>query len=251
MKRFQQVIIAISIILLSFSSYGIQKLNIMTEDYPPFNYLDKDKKLKGYAVDLLAEVITKINAPQKIDKVRVLPWARGYSQAQKPGLKNMLFATTRTEERETLFKWAGPIAQTKIVVFALADSNITISNAADLKKYKFAAIRGDIGAILLGSNNVPTTNINQLNKFTLLTRMVEKKRADMFAYEQSGAIDLMKKNNIDTSKFKVVYALKKGELYYAFNLSVDKATVEAYQKGIDAVKKDKTFMKKIATEYLK
>ncbi|MGJ3494104.1 substrate-binding periplasmic protein [Piscirickettsia salmonis] len=251
MKRFQQLIAIVSMIIFSFSSYGLEKLRIMTEDYPPFNYLDKDKQLKGYAVELLTEVIKKIDAPQDIAAIKVAPWARGYSQAQKPGLKNMLFATTRTEEREILFKWVGPIAQTKIVVFASTDNPITINSAEDLKKYKFAAIRGDIGAILLGSNKVPTANIHQLNKFSLLTRMVEKKRVDMFAYEQSGAIDLMKKNNIDTSKFKVAYVLKKGELYYAFNLSVDEKTINAYQQGLEDVKKDSVFIKTITDKYLK
>ncbi|ODN43311.1 substrate-binding periplasmic protein [Piscirickettsia litoralis] len=146
MKSVLVLLAMLFLFLLGQLNYAIEKVTIMTEEYPPYNYTNGlTGEPDGFSVALLEKVYDYLGINFSTKKVHVLPWPRGYALVQRPELKNMLFSTTRTAERESLFKWAGPIAQTKIVVFALADSNVTISNAVDLKKYKFAAIRGDIG----------------------------------------------------------------------------------------------------------
>ncbi|ODN41536.1 substrate-binding periplasmic protein [Piscirickettsia litoralis] len=252
MKLFKQLAIMLGIVsLTSTSSFAIQKVKIMTENYPPYNYPGEDKKPEGFAVDLLKKVLKTINAPQSESDIKVLPWPRAYSFVQKPGEKNMLFSMTRTEEREALFKWVGPITKTKIAVFATKDSQVSISNASELKQYKFAVVRGGISSILLGSSGVPSSNIKAVNKFDLIPRMIDRKRADLFVYEQNSAVDTMKRAGMDPSKYKSIFVLKEGELYYAFNLSVNEETIKAYQDGLDKVKQDSEFMNKITDQFLK
>ena len=62
-----------------------------------------------------------------------MPWAQGYTMAQRqPNVA--LYSTTRTESRENLFKWVGPLATMKWVFFAKAGSGIKISSLDDAKK---------------------------------------------------------------------------------------------------------------------
>jgi ABC-type amino acid transport substrate-binding protein len=89
-------------------------LNIMTEEFPPFNYSDNGQPA-GQSVDLLLKASAAAGSPITKDKINMAAWARAYQTALS-GPNVMLFSTTRTEQREDLFKWAGPIGQNRTVV---------------------------------------------------------------------------------------------------------------------------------------
>ena len=85
----------------------IDELEFLTENYAPFNY-EKDGKAQGITVDLLLEMFKKEGSSKTREDITVLPWSRGYRMAQDK--KNVvLFVTVRTEPREHMFKWVGPI----------------------------------------------------------------------------------------------------------------------------------------------
>ena len=86
------------------ASESIQEIQFMTENSPPFNYIE-DKKIKGIFVEVLMAVSRQMGSPLGWDRILVLPWARGY-QSLSAGGKKCLFGTPRTKEREALFKWA-------------------------------------------------------------------------------------------------------------------------------------------------
>jgi len=63
-----------------------------------------------------------------------------------------------------------------------------------------------------------------------------KGRIDMFAYETNVAMYGAKSYQIDQKDFEIVYTLKEGELYYAFNKNTDDDIIKAYQKALDDIK---------------
>jgi len=246
-------IIACFLLLFSQISFGgqLSTLDYFTEEYPPYNFKNDQGQLVGIAVDILEKTLNEMGVAKTSSDFKVVPWARGYKLTQTAGLKNVLFSTTRTEERETLFKWAGPIANTVIVVYAPQDKAITLNQDSDLKNYTFAAIRGDIGGLLLGYKGVPESKIFNSAKFKQVLQVVTAGRADMLAYEQNVAAWLMKKNGFQPSNFKVTYVLKESQLYYAFNLSVDDQTISEFQQALDKIISNKDFMNAVEAKYLK
>ena len=64
--------------------------------------------------------------------LEVFPWARGYKMAlNEPN--TALYSTTRTPERETLFKWVGPLASNDWVMFGKKGTKIKLNNLEDAK----------------------------------------------------------------------------------------------------------------------
>jgi len=124
-----------------------QDLIYLTEQYPPFNYEEKGL-IQGITVDLLEEIWKKNKLGLSREQIRLRSWTAGYQAALKK--KNtVLFSMTRIPEREKLFQWAGPIAPTKVTVIARKDSSVRMEKISDLRRYRIAVIRDDIGEQIL------------------------------------------------------------------------------------------------------
>lgn len=246
--------VLITALLLFFSSFAqagdFDRLDFLTEEYPPYNFRGDSGQLAGIAVDLLEETLKTMGSSKTRADFLLLPWARGYSDTLNPSQRNVLFSTTRTPERESLFKWAGPIAVNNVTVIALKDNSKTITSDAELKDYRYAVIRGDIAGILLGSKGVLKPNILDVTSFDALLRQLQFKRVDFIVYGNNVARWQMKKLGANPSDYKEVYPLDSSELYYAFNISIDDEVVDAYQKAIDQVRANQSFMDSIDAKYL-
>ena len=201
----------LSIALLAISLFASQgdNVKIFTENYPPYN-MEVNGELKGIAIEVIDAMFKQMKSTQDLTDVNLVSWSRAYAIAQKK--KNaMVFSCTRTESREKLFKWVGPISKTTISVIALKSKNIVIKNTSDLKKYKVGAVLKDIGETLLIEAGVSKENIQSVsgkNPIKLSFTKMEKNRIDMFAYEENVAFYNAKADGFDKNNYEVVYTLK-------------------------------------------
>ena len=234
----------IFIILLLVNLFGNQSdsIKIYTEHYPPHN-MKLSGKLTGYSVDLLAEILKDIKSNQSIKEVKLTNWSRAYSIALKVP-NSMVFSTTRTLEREKLFKWVGPISTTSVGVIAPKSKNIIINKMTDFNKYKIGAVLKDVAEQLLLKGNVNKNNIQHVNgenAINLSFTKMEKGRIDMFAYNIDSAFDGAKMEGFDIDKYEVIYKLTIGELYYAFNKKTDDKIIQKWQESLDKIKENGTY----------
>ena len=77
---------------------------IMSEELSPFNHTE-DGKVTGFSSEIVLEICERVGHAKTI---QVMPWARAYKSILNEDNK-VLFSTTRTANREDLFKWVGPI----------------------------------------------------------------------------------------------------------------------------------------------
>ena len=167
--------------------------------------------------------------------------------------KYLSFATTRTEEREKLFKWVGPISETTIVLTARKDSKVSIKTPADLKKYKIGAVIQDIGEQLLLEAGLSAKEIDSTGGTNAISKCIKKmnmSRLDAFAYEESVLKWELKQQGFDLNLYETAYVLKTGELYYAFHKDTPADIIQKMQQALDSLKKDGEYQK-IKDAYLK
>lgn len=215
-------------------SEAISKIEFLTESYPPYNYIE-DGQLKGIAIDLLNETLKQARLQPEDVNIRLLPWPRAYKMATQ-GVNRVLFSTTRTQEREALFQWAGPITNTKVVLLALTDKNIKIESIEDLANYSIGTIKDDIGEQLLFSMGVPRQQIRQAHSAESLVKMLNKGRVDLWAYEENVARWHISNAHLPNHLFASVYTLKESELFYAFSRGTDPMLISRFQDAIDQIK---------------
>ena len=239
-------------LLISGCLYGSTAGNIsmFTETYPPYN-MKEDGKLTGLSIEILKAVLKQLNSKQTIEDVLLTNWSRAYSIALKNN-NSMVFSTTRTESREPLFKWVGPIVNTKVGAIALKDKKITINSIEDFNKYKIGAVLKDVGETTLaelGVNSQQIQSVSGENAINLSFLKLQNKRIDIFAYETKAAFENAKKLGFDTNKYEIIYTLKEGDLYFAFNKNTDDEIIQKWQKALDTIK-DNGIYNKILLKYI-
>ena len=238
--------LAIFILLTSNILYAqqIDKILFMTENYPPYNF-KSNNKLEGIAVELLLEILKKVNAKQTRKDIVLIPWQRGYHYTLTKN-NHALFSTTRTKEREKLFKWVGPISKTSIGLIAKKSKKIKIKNISQISKYSVGVVREDIGEQLILKLDIQPKYIRSIggsdasNKLIL---MLQRNRFDLLAYEINVIKWAMKKNNFTLSNYENIYTLKDAELYYAFHKDTPDETIKLLQSALDSIKKEGLFKK--------
>lgn len=121
--------------MMAMSAVQAAPLNVMTEDYPPFNMQGRGQDCR--AVDRGGR--RAVQACRVEYKLTLMPWKRAYEDTL--GTPNTaLYSTTRTPEREALFKWVGPLVNNNWVFFSSSTANITVSSLDDAKQYSVGAI---------------------------------------------------------------------------------------------------------------
>jgi polar amino acid transport system substrate-binding protein len=225
------------VLLLTCSTHAVlaAPLVFITEAYPPYNFSD-DNILRGIAVDILVAASQNTEQPVKRSDIQLLPWARGYYSVQKTP-NTVLFSTTRTPAREKLFKWAGPIAETRVVLMARKDRHIKIDSPADLLAYRIGAIREDIGEQAVRALGVGQEQLLLSANADALSRQLDAGRIDLWAYEENVAYWFLRNAGFETAEYEDVYLLEQGELWFAFNLHVTDERIQQLQNAIDALHK--------------
>ena len=116
-------------------------LTLLTEDFPPLNYsVDGGDTIVGTSADLLREALHRTGTPATM---ALIPWRYAYKRALEDA-DTCVFSASRTEERERLFKWIGPLSEGQWILYAHADSTIPPAHSLDeLKQYVIGGYQGD------------------------------------------------------------------------------------------------------------
>jgi len=225
-------------------------LRIITEVYPPYNFVDKDGNVTGQSTEIVQAILGKTDTQAVI---KVMPLSEGLALAQK-GPKVVIYSLNRTPQRENLFKWVGPIGNYEQAFYALKGSTITVSKLEDAKKAKNIGVyEGDAGAQFLASQGF--TNLDEsLTDTEALQKLVDgtvqlwlgNKEGLAITAEQAGV------NPADLVMLPTVVI--RADLYIAFSKDVSDSTVKAWQNALDALKQekdidDKTVYEKIQAKY--
>lgn len=239
--------IVLAMIMVPAHSQTIDDLTFITEDYPPFNF-ERDGKRQGIAVDTLAEMLALAGAKKSRADIKVWPWARGYETAQKE--KNtVLFSTTRTEAREHLFKWVGPIMPSRIVLVAKKKRGIRITSVGDINtaRYKVGVVREDIGGQLLDKMGAGKERLVLANSGVSLAKMLQADRIDLWAYGAPVIMWNLKELGFHAADYEEVFTLTESQHYYfAVNKETDDALVARLQAALEQVKSSGRFAEIVA-----
>jgi polar amino acid transport system substrate-binding protein len=210
-------------------------VRIITEEFPPFNYAGPDGKATGLATDMVNGILTRLNQKAEIE---ILPWSEGYSHAVA-GPKIALYSTVRTDEREHLFKWVGPIASYDYTLYAKNGSVLTINSLDAVRKAgTIGVVKDDARHQFLLQNRFE--NILTCDTDAGCLRNLTSGKTDLWLGSSVSLAAVAQKEGIDTSSFKGVYSVRTVPLYIAFSNDTSDSMITGWQDALDAMKRDGT-----------
>jgi len=189
------------------------ELNIVTENIPPFQQLDQNNQVTGFATEIIRAALDKTPYHYSIT---IYPWSRSYNMAQKKE-NTCIYSIARTKEREHLFQWVGEIAQRNMFFVGLKSNlKIQINSLADAKNYITAVVRDDVAHQLLIKNEfIEFKNYYVVDNPNSLFKLLNSRKSINLILTDDLSIDYRTKlNGLDPNLFKILFQLNKKPLSY-------------------------------------
>jgi len=222
--------ILIMICLLSFYLQAEDRLNIITCECAPLTY-SVDGTITGPAVDILKAIQNIIGST---DELNVYPWARSYIMLAEHS-NVVLFSTAKTVQRESRFKWVGPIAEKKYSFFATKAASIKVDNFEEIKKYHIGVHIGSNNEQLLASKGFKKLYSSSSEKENLGKLLLGQ--IDLWLTDEVQAEMLM--NNISRRDLiEKVFTIENQQLYFAFSKDISDEVIQQWQKALDSLYQD-------------
>ena len=213
-------------------------LFLYCEDDKPLQFYDENKKLTGLTVEVVQEIQRRLGNK---DRIQVVPWSRGIDKLNKEA-NSFLFTMARTPEREPLYQWIGPIMFIEYGLYVKADSTIKINKLEDAKKIGLIGVyRDDIRDQTL--SKLGFTNLDRANSVASSFKKLMIGRIAAYADAKKGVPITANLAGYQASDVKLAYDLFKNPLYIAVSKNTDPAIVAQWNKTLEDMKKDKSFLK--------
>jgi polar amino acid transport system substrate-binding protein len=222
--------------LLAIGS-SAEELQIFTEEYPPVSF-SKNGQASGFGSEVVAEIQRRLGSQAQI---HVVPWARGYQMALQN--RNVaLFATMRTDEREHLFKWVGPLTTVKTGFYAKRESPVQIRDMTDAKALDPILVpRQYYSHQYLQSAGF--SNIEPVDSPEMMVHMLMVGRRSTMVTDNLTLGALLAKIGATRKDVRPLYTFLESQNYIAFSRDTADVLVQQWQSALDDMKRDGSFAK--------
>ena len=220
--------------LLCSSAFAQSTFKIMAENLPPFNF-EKDGIAQGISVDTLILLMEKVGLPIEQSAIEFVPWARGYDAVQSEA-GTVLFSMARTEKREELFQWVGPIFDLTLGLTAKKDRKILLNSLDEAANYTIGTIRDGAPEQLVIDGGISPDALDRISNPELNVKKLAAGRIDMFAFNIPTTRYLMLSIGLDPNEYEVVYTLKRTALYFAFHKDTNLEFIARMNKALEDLK---------------
>jgi len=206
-------------------------LSLTTETAAPSSMLENGRVV-GIATDKLRIVLERAGVTYDI---ALLPWKRAYTAALQQS-NACVYSTTRTPERETLFKWIGPTDVGQWVLMGRADRTWRIASLDDARDLRIGTYHGDARDGYLKSRGFVTDAApnDMLNPPKLL-----QGRIDLWAASWRAGSDVLARNGWD-KQIVPVFVFNRIAVYLACNPAVPDALVKRLNAEFETIELDGT-----------
>ncbi|MCP4671018.1 MAG: amino acid ABC transporter substrate-binding protein [Desulfobacula sp.] len=232
--------------MLIASPIYADSLQVVTEEFPPFNYTE-DGKITGCSTEVIEAVFKEACI---LCKPISYPWARAYKMALRD--KNVIiYSMVRNGEREKLFKWVGPISSSRGYIYKLKSrTGIKINKIEDAGQYKLGLVRefAITQKLLAKPEFIKGKNVFLVSREEQLIKMLKYGHIELMVMAEPTLIHRSKQMGEDISMFDKAYLMDETYGYIGVNKQTPDKTVNRLQSALDKLKDNGTY-KRILLKY--
>ncbi|WP_097458680.1 substrate-binding periplasmic protein [Mangrovitalea sediminis] len=207
-------------------------LQMYTEELPPLNYRD-GSHVAGYSTAVATRILALAGFKGEF---HLFPWKRAYSIVQEQP-NTVLYTMARTEQREALFRWVGPLAQRRIYLYRLSRRpGIRLASLADVRPYRVVGLNGSAAANEL-SQRLPDVDLLLVGNEQQSLEMLLLDHADLvIMLDWAMQYHLAKLHQPGDRVTPALLLDDRYQYYFAVSKSTPVATVAKLQAAFDQLK---------------
>ena len=212
----------------------VAKLNVVTEEWRPFNYTNEQGEVSGIATQRVKAILDSINIDYTITSY---PWARSMILTSNDE-NTLIYTIIRTKERENLFQWVCPlIGPIKVNLYKLSKrTDIKIKSIDDARNYVTSIEKSESDhEYLLSKGFVNGVNLDVTGDPYAGTRKFFAERVDLVLQTEWEMAENLRHFKRPASDVVKVFEVKKpsdAEGCMAFGLKTDKALVDKVRNAL-------------------
>ena len=211
-------------------------LQIYTENYPPLTFMNPFGQITGFGTDIVHDIMERNKV---FASVKLSTWSNGYELAlHNPNF--CLFTMDRTDIRENLFQWVGPIGTNATYFYTRAGSGITINSLADARG--LAAV-GTVSSWFSDQRlrELGFTNLVSGSEPGSMTKKLMMGEIDAFVCSAVTFPTILSEQGFTYSEVTEAFELMSSDFYIAFSKNTPATTVNQWQTALVAMKQDGTY----------
>lgn len=219
--------------LLAQAAWGATPRLILTAEMTYPAVMEEKGRVTGHAAEKVHEIMRRSGIDYSM---RIMPWKRAYMLALTQP-QTCVFMTTRTAEREALFRWIGPISQADWVLYGRADRSYAIRTLEDARGMRIGAYNGDVRGEYLAARGyiVDFVQNDDSNPKKLMLD-----RIDLWVNSTRSSRPLLAQMGL-TGKIVPVITFHQARLYLACHLSVSDEVAGRMALSLRSMEADGTY----------
>lgn len=212
-------------------------LQIYTENYPPLTFMNAFGEITGFGTDIVREIMLRNNI---YETIKLTTWSNAYNMAlHNPNF--CLFTMDRTEIRDTLFQWVGPIGTNDTHFYVRTDSDISINSIED------ATALDAIGTVSSWFSDQYLRDLGFTNLVSdedpgMIVKWLMAGDVDAFVCSAITISDILQANDYSFADVREEpFILLSSDFYISFSKNTPGTTVELWQETFEAMQADGTY----------
>ncbi|MES2151868.1 MAG: ABC transporter substrate-binding protein [Pseudomonadota bacterium] len=209
------------------------EINLFTEEYAPYNWRDKASgEITGISTEIVLELMkrARLAYAQPVS----VPWARGLALTAN-NANTCLFTAARVPERESRYRWIGPIGRSAWVLFARKADHIVLHSVEDARRYRIGTYLGDASVTYfrergIGIDETPSDRLNPVK--------LQKGRIDLWSVGRLPGLNLLQELGMDD--MEAVLTFTESDMYLACSISMAQEDVVRLNTVLKAMYADNT-----------
>lgn len=226
-------VVVATLLLSTFdSSAEADQYKVVTEEWAPFNYVENN-----YLTGMATEIVQAIMFLTGDDfEIVMLPSMRA-THALQARPRTIMYSLFRTAERESLYKWVGPISEESIYPYQLANARNQVNTLDQLLHAPITTLHaGLIPEVLepMGFKHLDKVAV----KTEQLYRMLLAERTGIIIGDtDAGVSHYSRQLNVAPDALrKVPIEIYRSSLYIAFSRDCDDALVAAWSSALEQLR---------------
>lgn len=204
------------------------RLNLYTEEYAPWSYSNASG-VSGINTELLRLALARTGYQGDFS---VVPWGRAQRFTQTEPT-SCFFSAVRSEEREVMYQWVGPLSQESVQFFSLEPKQAAFDNMTAVHGLRIGGQAEDAYTDYVESLGL---RVERLTEIAVNLSMLQAGRIDLWLAGSVGGPFIAAQEGI--SVFPVATSERVFELWLACNLAMPANVIQALNTALYSLKQD-------------